>query len=83
MIRSKFVKKNKEGQQVFMGLFEIFVDNSIARSFNINIDSPSYCVSAISEEDAIEKMKLSDFAYKNREISKVYVISEPLIIPIV
>jgi len=78
MKNNKYIKTDKNGKRTFTGLFEIVVDNSIARSFNVNIDSPSYCVSAFSQEDAIEKMKLSDFAYRNREISRVNVISEPI-----
>jgi len=49
-------------------MFTISVDNSDARSFNINIDRPTYFCFAISEEEAIGKMIKSDFEHKYKPI---------------
>lgn len=51
--------------------FMIFVDNSIARSFNSNIDSPYFFCWALTEKEAIEKMMQSDFAHKHRKITQI------------
>jgi len=57
--------KNRKG-------FTIFVDNSIARSFNCNIDNPSFFCFAQSEDEAIKKMKESDFKHKDKPITKIH-----------
>jgi hypothetical protein len=52
--------------------FNIYVDNSIARSFNVNIDSPSFFCFAQNEDEAIQKMKESDFKHKDKEITSIH-----------
>lgn len=48
--------------------YTITVDNSSARSHNINIDYPTYFKFAYSEEEAIGYMILSDFEFKDKKI---------------
>ncbi len=64
------------------GYYEIVLDNSMAKSFNVNIDSPSYHVFASSKKDAIEKLRTSDFAYKNKDISKINILINPLTVTV-
>lgn len=52
--------------------FEIIVDNSNARTFNINIDNPMFFCFAQNENEAIGKMKQSDFAYKHKPIKQIF-----------
>lgn len=52
--------------------YNIEVDNSIARSFNTNIDYPTFFCFALSEAEAIGKMMLSDFPYKKSNITRIY-----------
>ena len=52
--------------------FSIYVDNSKAQSFNTNIDSPRFFCFAQSEEEAIQKMKASDFEHKNKPILNIH-----------
>lgn len=52
--------------------YTILVDNSSAQSHNINIDYPQFFCWAVSEAEAIGKMMQSDFAYKHKEIIKIY-----------
>ena len=52
--------------------YTIIVDNRIARSFNVNIDTPEYFTFAYSKAEAIGKMMLSDFSYKHRDIINIY-----------
>ncbi len=52
--------------------YTIRVDNSSAQSFNINIDTPSFFCYALSKEEAVGKMMLSDFAYKHKPIVKIH-----------
>lgn len=56
--------KNRKG-------YTIYVDNSNARSFNINIDRPFFFCFAQSEDEAIIKMKASGFEHKDKEIIKI------------
>lgn len=56
--------KNRKG-------YTIYVDNSNARAFNINIDRPFFFCFAQSEDEAILKMKASDFEHKNKEIINI------------
>lgn len=51
--------------------YNIFVDNSAARSFNVNIDSPMFFCFALTQKEAIEKMMQSDFYYKNYKITRI------------
>ncbi len=51
--------------------YTITVDNSIARSFNVNIDSPSFFCFALSEPEAIGLMMQSNFEYKHRAITNI------------
>ena len=52
-------------------LYTITVDNSAAQSHNINIDRPTYGCLAVSMEEAVGKMMLSDFQYKRKEIVSI------------
>lgn len=56
--------KNRKG-------YTIYVDNSNARAFNINIDRPFFLCFAQSEDEAILKMKASDFEHKDKEIINI------------
>lgn len=51
----------------------IFVYNSIARSFNTNIDSPTLFCFALSQAEAVGIMMLSDFEFKHKPITKINV----------
>lgn len=51
--------------------FVLTFDNSIANSHNINIDYPTYTCFALNKEEAIGKMMLSDFTYKNKAITNI------------
>ena len=66
------------GKIKFKNGYDIVINNSIARSFNVNIDSPSFFCFAFNKKEAVNKMKESDFPYKNGNISKVYVTKYPL-----
>lgn len=61
------------GKIKFKNGYDIVMDNSIARSFNVNIDSPSFFCFAYTKREAISKMKESDFSYKGKTISRVYI----------
>jgi len=52
--------------------YTITVDNSAAQSHNINIDRPTYECMAVSMEEAVGKMMLSDFQYKHKEILSIH-----------
>jgi hypothetical protein len=62
-------------EQIFRSIYQkgytVFVDNSKSRSFNINIDRPSFFCFAISEAEAIGKMIQSNFNYKYLPIVKI------------
>jgi len=51
--------------------YNIFVDNSAARSFNVNIDSPMFFCFALTQKEAIEKMMQSNFSYKHLPIKSI------------
>ena len=51
--------------------YNIIVDNSQAKSFNTNIDSPVFFCFAINEAEAVGQMMLSDWQHKYLKISKI------------
>jgi hypothetical protein len=51
--------------------YHLYFDNSVARSFNTNIDYPVFFCFAITKEEAIGKMFLSDFSHKSKPIYKI------------
>lgn len=53
--------------------YTITVDNSSARSHNVNIDYPTYFKFAYSEEEAVGYMILSDFEFKDKKIFSITV----------
>lgn len=53
--------------------YNIMVDNSKSKSFNINIDYPSFFCFAINEAEAVGQMMLSDWQYKHLKITKIYI----------
>lgn len=63
---------DKTFRAIYSKGFTIYVDNSIARSFNVHIDSPSFFCFALTEKEAIEKMMQSDFSYKHRKIDSIH-----------
>lgn len=62
---------DKTFRNIYNKGYDIYVDNSAARSFNTNIDSPSFFCFALTEMEAIEKMMQSDFAYKHNKITRI------------
>ena len=54
--------------------FTITVDNSRSNSHNINIDFPSFIVTAVNEAEAIGLMMLSDFPHKHLKIDRITAI---------
>lgn len=51
--------------------YTITVDNSKALTHNVNIDWPTFFCFALSEAEAIGKMMLSDFVYKNLKVINI------------
>jgi hypothetical protein len=62
--------QNFDFTELLKPFFVVTVDNSSAKSHNINIDFPQFTVKASNEAEAIGKMLLSDFEYKNKPIYK-------------
>lgn len=51
--------------------YTISMDNSEAKSHNVNIDYPTFFCWALTEKEAIEKMMQSDFDYKHKKVNRI------------
>jgi hypothetical protein len=70
-VKQHWIKMGKDYRACYSKGYTITVDNSKTRSFNVNIDSPSFFCFAISKAEAIGLMMLSDFEHKNKAITRI------------